>query len=75
MDNPLKHQPAAMPASSNSLLRFFYNYLNSGIAEGATLEIRYVNAITLIGLLNVAISIVIEQSISKEHIAGALCHL
>ena len=70
MDNPLKHQPAAMPASSNSLLRFFYNYLNSGIAEGATLEIRYVNAITLIGLLNVAISIVIEQSISKEHIAG-----
>lgn len=70
MDTPLKHQPAATPASSNSLLRFFYNYLNSGIAEGATLEVRYVNAITLIGLLNVTISIVIEQSISKEHIAG-----
>jgi diguanylate cyclase (GGDEF)-like protein len=70
MDKPLNYQPAAVPASSHLLLRCFYNFFNSGITEGVTLEVRYVNAITLIGLFNVTISIFIESFLGKAYIAG-----
>lgn len=70
MDTHLKHRPAEVSASTNALLRFFHDYINSGIPGGASLEIRYVNAITLIGLFNVTLSIFIEQSLGKTLIAG-----
>lgn len=70
MDKPLNYQPAAVPASTHLLLRGLYNFFNSGFTEGVTLEVRYVNAITLIGLFNVTISIFIENSLGKTFIAG-----
>lgn len=70
MDRPLRHQPIFGAVGNNPLTRFLFNYLNSGIRDGASLETRYVNAITLVGLLNVTMSIFIEHALGKTAIAA-----
>jgi len=45
-----------------TLTSFFSNYLDSGIDSGESNDIRYVNAITLIGMPNLIAAILIEYS-------------
>lgn len=70
MDAPLPDNSSATPVRKSLWLRVFHNYLNSGITDGAGIEVRLVNAITLIGSLNIVASIFIELSAGKHLLAG-----
>ena len=64
--------PCTSPAPTPRLplLRWLENYLNSGIADGKCIEIRYINAVSLIGSLNIIASVVIEMATDKPLIAA-----
>jgi len=64
--------PCTSPAPTPRLplLRWLENYLNSGIADGKCIEIRYINAVSLIGTLNIIASVVIEMATDKPLIAA-----
>lgn len=66
------HTSCATPAptASDSLRRLAENYLNSGIADGKCIEIRYINAVSLIGTLNIIGSVIIEMMTGKPLIAA-----
>ncbi|MFO7593013.1 MAG: GGDEF domain-containing protein [Pseudomonadota bacterium] len=70
MDASLHPRSTMASALLIALKRWFFNILNSGIRDGADIEVRYVNAITLIGGFNIIISVFIELSLGKPYIAG-----
>jgi diguanylate cyclase (GGDEF)-like protein len=50
-------------------VRWFLNYLDSGMTGSATTEVRYVNAITLIGTPNILAAILIEDAVGNPAMA------
>lgn len=66
------HASSDSPAPTTRILlrRWLDNYLNSGIDDGKCIEIRYINAVSLIGTLNIIASVIIEMMIDKPHIAA-----
>jgi len=75
MDALRQSHSGTAPTRPLAPLRWFFNYLNSGLADGASIELRYVNAITLIGTFNVIASIFIELSTDKQMIAGFMASM
>lgn len=67
---------AAQPTISTSgqphglFRRLLYNYLNSGIAGGASVEVRYVNAVSLIGTFDILFSVLLELATGKSHMSA-----
>lgn len=55
--------------SHSAPLRWLLNYLNSGQSGGATLDVHYVNAITLIGTADIIAAVLIEYSIGNSAMA------
>ncbi len=70
MDDSLYPQSTARSAHRIAPVRWSINYLNSGIRSGASLDVHYVNATSLIGILNGTASIFIELSAGKWLIPG-----
>lgn len=55
--------------SRPTALRWFLNLLNSGQVDGAPVEVLYINAVTLIGLVDISTAILIEHSIDNNRLA------
>ena len=66
MDETSTYKPSTRHSTFS---RWFHNFLNSGQTDGAPIEVLYINAVTLIGIADVIISILIEYSNTNVRMA------